>query len=184
MDKMITTCYGDIPENKLNSLKNINTVILDIDGTITEGGVYLDKEDLEFKRFNTKDGLGISLLIKNHFNVAVITGRNSPLVTRRMKELLVTNVIQGQSDKEHAILQLIKDFGITKENVAVIGDDINDIPLYKNAAISFCPQDGHPYMQKIASFHLTKKGGFGACREMCDLLLMAKGILSYDGGPI
>ena len=86
-------------------------------------------------------------------------------------------------DKGPALDKLCADFNLTEDKIAVIGDDLNDLPLFQRVGFSACPQNAHPYMQKIASIVLHRDGGHGAGRELCDLLMMAHGLLNTDGGP-
>lgn len=183
-NKVFHTFYQNYPLELKDKLKKIKLVVLDVDGTISDCGIYLDRKDNELKKFNGKDGMGLSLLLKAGVQVAFITGRNSPLTERRAKELRIPFVIQGKMEKEEALLDLIKSLNLTEEEVAVMGDDINDIPLFEHAAVSACPIDGYHYMKTIATIILTKEGGRGAAREFADLILMAKGKMTSEGNPI
>lgn len=177
------TFYQDLPLELKDKLSKIKLVVLDVDGTISDGGIYLDRKDNEIKKFNGKDGMGISLLLKAGVQVALITGRNSPLTERRARELSIPFVIQGKMEKEEAIMELIQSLNLTEEQVAVMGDDINDLPLYEHAGVSACPNDGYHYMQTVATIVLTKDGGKGAARELADIILMAKDKMSSEGNP-
>lgn len=168
------TFYQDLSAEVYQRLKNIKLVVLDVDGSITEGSIILDNSTSESKHFNCKDGMGISLLIQSGIEVAIITGRDSPLTARRAKELKINHVIQGQSNKEISLMKLMKQVGVTDSQLAVLGDDVNDLPLYKHAAVSACPKDGYHYMQLLATINLTCYGGKGAAREFADLILMAQ----------
>lgn len=179
------TFYQDLSAEVFAKLQKIKLVVLDVDGSITEGGIVLDNGSSESKRFNCKDGMGIALLVKAGLEVAIITGRDSPLTARRAKELKIPHVIQGQSNKEIALMELMQKLNVTDENLAVLGDDVNDIPLYKHAAVSACPQDGYRYMQTLATINLTCQGGKGAARELADLILMAQDKVDpLNGEPV
>lgn len=179
------TFYQDLNAEVYRRLQKIKLVVLDVDGSITEGGIVLDNGSSESKRFNCKDGMGISLLLQAGIEVAIITGRDSPLTARRAKELKIKHVIQGQSNKEESLMQLMNTLGVTDEELAVLGDDVNDLPLYKHAAVSACPQDGYRYMQTLATINLTCQGGKGAAREFADLILMAQGKVDpHNGDPV
>lgn len=180
---MIDTCYGLVSQTVFDRLKNIKLLMLDVDGTLTDGGIYLNNEQGEYKRFYTKDGLGLTQLQSHSDCVcAVITGRQSHLVERRCEETHIQHVIQGQRDKSPAVIELLKKLGLSKEQSAAIGDDHNDLPMFKEAGFTACPMDATPYIQKICDITLHRNGGFGAVRELCDLILMAKGIMRTDGG--
>lgn len=183
MSTALSTFYQDIDAVTCDKLRQIKLVVFDVDGTISDGGIMLDSNDNEMKKFNCKDGMGITLLLKAGIKVALLTGRNSPLTTRRAAELHIPYVIQGKMDKEQAILELISELELTEAEVAVMGDDVNDLPLYQHAAISACPADGYHYMRQIATIRLTHKGGDGSARELADLILMAQGFVEPDGNP-
>ena len=100
-----------------------------------------------------------------------------------MKEVHIDYILQGQLDKGPALDKLCNDFNLTPDKIAVIGDDLNDLPLFQRVGFSACPKDAHSYIQKIASIVLHRDGGHGAGRELCDLLMMAHGLLNTDGGP-
>lgn len=179
---MIDTCYGLVHEDVFKRLKNIKLLMLDVDGTLTDGGIYLNNDTGEYKRFYTKDGLGLTQLQSNSDCVcAVITGRESLLVERRCKETNIQYVIQGQRDKAPAVLSLLKKLNIEKQQSAAIGDDHNDLPMFRESGFTACPKDATPYISKICDITLHRDGGRGAVRELCDLILMAKNVMNTDG---
>ena len=179
----LVTFYQTIDASVAARLKNIRLVVFDVDGTLTEGGIFLDRGENELKCFNCQDGMGIALLNKAGIEVAIITGRNSPLTERRARELRIAHIIQGSHDKATALAQIWEKTGFSSLQTAVMGDDINDIPLFDNAAISASPSDGYHYMLCKADIRLTRRGGKGAARELCDLILMAQGHVGTDGRP-
>lgn len=179
----LVTHYQTLSPQLVDKLNNIQLVVFDVDGTLSDGGIFLDRQENELKKFNCKDGMGISLLIKANIKVALLTGRNSPLTARRAKELGINYVIQGKMDKEEALLELMQELNISKDNLAVMGDDVNDLPLFNNASVSVAPVDAYHYMKSIATLVLTNHGGQGAAREFCDLILMAQGKMRPDGYP-
>lgn len=179
------TFYQDLSSDIYQRLQRIKLLVLDVDGSITDGSIVLDNTSSELKLFSCKDGMGIALLVKAGIEVAIITGRDSPLTARRAKELKIQHVIQGQANKEIALLELMQKLGVKDDELAVLGDDVNDLPLYKHAAIAACPQDGYYYMQLIANINLTNKGGKGAARELADLILMAQSkVEPMTGNPV
>lgn len=179
----VKTCYGKIDPEIFEALSKIKLIAFDVDGTLTDGGIYLDPGHGEYKKFNPKDGLGISKSLKEGIIVAVITGRNSPLTERRIKELKITELIQGEWDKATALENLLDKYKLDPCECAVMGDDLNDLGLFETAGFSACPSDAHPYMQSIASLVLHREGGRGAARELCDLILMAQHKIPLAGGP-
>lgn len=178
----INTCYGKIDPNLLSRLSIVKLLVFDVDGTITDGGIYYDNESIELKKFNVKDGFGIVALFKEGIHTAVITGRQAPLVQRRMKDLKVEHVMQGQSDKKEALTELCKSLNIGFDEVVAIGDDLNDMPMFRVAGVVVCPNDAHPFIKSKSDYITTLKGGCGAVRELCDLILISKGIMNFDGG--
>lgn len=175
------TFYQDLPADIVAKLQKIKLVVLDVDGTLTDGHIMLDDTAGEYKLFDCKDGMGVSLLQKAGLKVALLTGRYSFLTTRRAQELQIKYVIQGERDKENVLLKLLSDLDISPEELAVVGDDINDMPLFKHAAVSGAPADAYHYMRSIATIKLTNNGGRGAIREMADLILMAQGLVTPEG---
>ncbi|MGN0902555.1 MAG: KdsC family phosphatase [Succinivibrio sp.] len=178
----VTTCYGKVDTQLLTRLANIRLLAFDVDGTLTDGGIYYDNESIELKKFNVKDGFGIATLTGEGVECAVITGRSAPLVDRRMKDLHVTKVIQGHRRKDEALLELCKDLNIEPEETVCIGDDLNDMPMFRVCGVVVCPKDAHPFIKNHADYITSNEGGKGAVRELCDLILMARGTLNMDGG--
>ncbi len=181
---MIKTCYGNIDEQIMHKLASVKLLAFDVDGTITDGGIYLDNTDLEFKKFCTKDGYGLHHLNKSGVKCAAITGRKAHLMERRMKEIKLDLLIQDENDKKTALTDLCNKLGIDLANTVCIGDDLNDLPMFKIAGITACPKDAHPYIKKNANIVMNYDGGKGAVRQLCDLILMAQGKLGLDGGPL
>lgn len=178
----VNTCYGKVDAELLTRLSNIKVLAFDIDGTVTDGGIYYDNNEIELKKFNVKDGFGIAALEKEGITCAVITGRNAPLTARRMKDLKVTHIMQGQANKAESLQALCQELSVSADEIVCIGDDLNDMPMFRLAAVTVCPNDAHPYIKKVADYVTTLDGGKGAVRELCDLILIAKGVINPDGG--
>ena len=157
----------------------IKLVIFDVDGVLTDGGLYFTDDGREIKKFNVKDGLGISLLVKKKIEVAVITGRNSVIVAERMKSLGVSHVYQGRMNKLETYENLKLALNIGDDEVAFIGDDTIDLPIMNCCALSVAVADAHESVLSTAKLVLTKNGGMGAARQLCDLIMEAQG-LSHD----
>ena len=154
----------------------IELLVLDVDGCLTNGGISYTQSGDELKTFNVKDGLAIASWIKMGKKVAIITGRNSAIVETRAKELGVTHLHQGIKDKKRLLAQILKEENLNFENVAAIGDDLNDYHLLDAVALSFTPRDGAAHIQKIVDIVLFKNGGDGAVREMIELILEKEGL--------
>ena len=149
----------------------IELIVLDVDGTMTNSQITYSENGDEIKSFNVKDGLAIASWRKLGKQVAIITGRSSQIVQRRAKELKIEHYYQGVENKKEVLEELLQKLDISMENVAAIGDDLNDLSMLKTAKISFVPQDASSYVDKVADVVLSKRGGKGAVREMIEYLI-------------
>jgi len=155
---------------------SIELIVLDVDGTMTDSHITYSENGDEIKSFNVKDGLAIASWRKLGKQVAIITGRSSSIVARRAKELHIEHFYQGIHNKKEVLEVLLQKLDLTMENVAAIGDDLNDLQMLKSAKISFVPRDASAYVDKIATVILSKKGGDGAVREMIEHLIIKEGL--------
>jgi len=155
-------------------MDKINTIFLDVDGTLTNGKVYLDNGKNEFKAFNIKDGLIIVAAIKMGYEVIIMTGRESGVVARRAAELGIKEYYQGVSEKKSALEKLMKEKGINYNNLAYLGDDLNDLAIMKEAGFAGCPVDATDEVKEISDMISKYKGGEGAVREILTHLLKTK----------
>jgi 3-deoxy-D-manno-octulosonate 8-phosphate phosphatase (KDO 8-P phosphatase) len=156
-------------------LAGIKLVAFDVDGVFTDGRFYLSDDGIESKSFNTQDGFGVRQLIESGVEVAVISGRSSGAVERRMQELGVPHVIQGCKDKVVALDQIATRLGVLPAECAYVGDDIPDLPLLNHVGISFAVANAVATLREQCDFTTTAKGGSGAVREVCEMLLRARG---------
>lgn len=155
---------------------SIELIVLDVDGTMTDSRITYSENGDEIKSFNVKDGLAIASWRKLGKQVAIITGRSSKIVARRAQELHIEHFYQGIHNKKEVLETLLEKLDLTMENVAAIGDDLNDLQMLQAAQISFVPRDASAYVDKIADVILTKKGGDGAVREMIENLITREGL--------
>jgi len=155
---------------------SIELIVLDVDGTMTDSRITYSETGDEIKSFNVKDGLAIASWRKLGKQVAIITGRKSSIVARRAKELHIEHFYQGIHNKKEVLENLLKKLDLTMDNVAAIGDDLNDLQMLKSAKISFVPRDASAYVDKVATVVLSKKGGNGAVREMIEQLIVKEGL--------
>lgn len=167
--------YMNLSKKILESAKNIKLIIFDVDGVLTDGGLYFSNEGVEFKRFNSLDGLGIKLIKDFDIEPAVITARTSKTVEYRMKNLGITHFYQGQEDKTRAFNALLTKLSLDKNQVAYMGDDVIDLPVMRKAGLAITVANAHELVKQNAHFITHKTGGNGAVREVCDLLLKAQG---------
>ncbi len=154
----------------------IELIVLDVDGCMTDGRIIYTAEGDEIKAFNVKDGFAIVNWIALGRRAAIITGRSSKIVERRAKELGIKHFYQGVKDKLARLEALCDELGITLEQVAVIGDDLNDYRMLKACGHSFVPNDAMHRVVEIADTVLSRKGGEGAVREMIELLILREGL--------
>lgn len=156
----------------------VKLLILDVDGVLTDGRIYLQQDAQgavqEMKVFHARDGHGIKLLQKAGVDIAVISGRKSPLVTARMNALGVTQVFQGCRDKEIVFDQLLAEINLQPEQCAYVGDDTIDLCVMNKVALPCAVQDAHPDVLAAAKYITERPGGLGAVREVCDLILAAQ----------
>jgi 3-deoxy-D-manno-octulosonate 8-phosphate phosphatase (KDO 8-P phosphatase) len=149
----------------------IELLVFDVDGCLTDGSITYDSNGIESKSFNVKDGLAISCWNKMGKKSAIITGRNSTIVQRRAGELGISHLHQGIKNKQAVLDEILEREHLTYDNVAAIGDDLNDYYMLKRVALSFTPSDGSEYIKEIVSHILSEKGGHGAVREMIELII-------------
>lgn len=161
-------------DSLLERASDIRLLILDVDGVLTDGRLYFSARGEELKVFHVRDGAGIVQLVRAGIQVGVISGRDSKAVERRMAELGVTWVRQGVSDKRAALHELLDILALGPQAVAVIGDDTPDLPMFELARLAVAVADAHPSARALAHHVTQSAGGFGAVREVCDLILAAQ----------
>ena len=161
------------PEDFLK-LNHIKLVITDVDGVLTDGGLYYTSDGLVMKKFNVKDGMGMKLLKDSGIKNAIITTDTSELIKIRGERLKVDYLYLGVWDKENKLLEICASENISPENVAFIGDDVNDIGIINIAGFSACPSDAVLEIKNLVDLILPTKGGQGAFREFADLILRSK----------
>lgn len=176
------TLYGMLEEKSFNRLKDLKLLVCDVDGVFSDGRIYLGNDGEELKAFHTRDGYGLKAVVKSGIQVAVITGRSSAIVRNRMEALGVQHIIQGEEDKASALQALCAELGLSSAQVAAIGDDVPDLGMYQYADTKIAVKDAHPQVCAAANWVLTKSGGFGAVRELCDIILQANGKLQQIHG--
>lgn len=168
---------GNISKQELLKIaKKIKLIILDVDGVLTDGTIILDNNTNEFKSFHVRDGHGIKMLIRAGIQVAFITGRRSRIVERRAHELGVKDIFQKCYDKRIAYRQLAEKYSLHDNEIAYVGDDIVDIPVLRKCGFSVAVADAEDEVKTFVKMITKKRGGRGAVREVCDLLLKAKGL--------
>ena len=155
--------------------QGIRVAFFDIDGVLTDGGLYMSEHGEALKRFNTLDGLGLKLLQQAGITPVVITGRDSPSLRARLQALGITQAHFGTEDKRPAAESTLQALGLDWHQAAAIGDDWPDLPVMRRAAFSCAPVNAHAEVKALAHYTTQASGGHGAAREFCDVLLVATG---------
>lgn len=168
---------SNYPEAILQKAKQVELLILDVDGVLTDGTLLYDRQGESIKPFNVKDGLGIKWLMKAGVQVAIITGKQSDMVARRAQHLGIKHVYQNQPHKIPAYEALLKSLGFEDEQVGYIGDDLPDLPIIQRVGLGIAVGDADAFVQSKVDFVTQQNGGRGAVREVCELLLASKGQL-------
>lgn len=163
------------PPELLLRAQNIRVVFFDVDGVLTDGGLYFDAQGEVLKRFSVLDGQGLKLLQQAGITPAVITGRDSPPLRLRMKALGITHARFGTEDKCPAAEAILAELGLDWSQAAAMGDDWPDLPLMQRAAFACAPANAHAQNKALAHHVTAERGGEGAARAVCDLLLVAGG---------
>ena len=156
---------------KSSSNPHIRMLALDVDGTMTDGKIYIGNTGELMKAFHVKDGQGIAMLRQSGILTAIITARRSEIVERRAEELKFDEVLQGVSDKASALKDLCEKYAFLPEEVAYMGDDLGDLPAMLFSGVSFCPSDAVPAVRNQADVVTLAAGGNGAVREAAELIL-------------
>ena len=164
-----------LPPELLLQAQGIRWAIFDVDGVLTDGRIYIGEHGETVKAFSTLDGHGLKLLARYGIVPVVITGRDSPAVRRRVADLGIAHAVYGAADKLAAANALMPQLGLGWDTLAAMGDDWPDLPLLTRAAFACAPANAHLEVKAIAHHVTTSRGGHGAARECCDLLLTAAG---------
>ena len=155
-------------------LKKIKLVITDVDGVLTDGGMYYNDKGEYMKKFNTRDSMGMELLLKNGIKTILMTRENSQIVRERVKKIQIVDLYSDVQKKEETLPELLKKYNVSQDEIAYIGDDINDLEIMKAIGFSASPNDGIDIVKKNADYICQKVGGEGAFREMAELIISKK----------
>jgi 3-deoxy-D-manno-octulosonate 8-phosphate phosphatase (KDO 8-P phosphatase) len=162
-----------VPEDLRTRLSRIRGIVLDVDGVLTDGSMTFDENGREWKTFDVKDGLGLVLLRDLGYKLGVISSRMSKVVAHRCAELKIPeeNVLQGERDKVAAFDLLAKRWSLDAFEIVAVGDDLPDLGMLRRAGVGAAPSNAVQIVREAAALQLTKPGGAGAVRELCDLIL-------------
>lgn len=162
----------------IEKAKKIRLAIFDVDGVLTDGRLYIGNDNVELKAFHVHDGFGIQLLQKSGVTVAIITAKQSDIVSKRMKQLGIHHVYQGSADKLIAYEDLKLTLNLNDEQIAYMGDDLFDLPVLQRVGLSATPCNATLQMHELVHYVTKKEGGFGAARELCEFIMKAQN--TYD----
>jgi 3-deoxy-D-manno-octulosonate 8-phosphate phosphatase (KDO 8-P phosphatase) len=160
----------------LERAARIRMLVLDVDGVLTDGRLYFDNQGNEMKAFCTRDGLGMRALQSQGTLLALITGRQSGIVAHRAAQLGIEHVYQGRTDKLNAFHELLSDTGMDEQQICYAGDDWIDIPVLDRVGLAVTVEDADPVVKNRVHWVTSRRGGHGAVREICDLILAARGL--------
>ncbi len=155
----------------------VRFLLLDVDGVLTDGGLYYGPAGAEFKRFDVKDGAGIHLAMSHGLEVGILTGKSSEVVSARARELGISRVVQGAVDKRIGLKKLLEDGEYTMDEIGYVGDDVLDLPVFKRVLFTACPADAHPMVRARADLVCRNIGGHGVVREVIDFILTERGCM-------
>lgn len=167
----------------VNRLKLIRLAAFDVDGVLTDGGLYYSDSGEEFKRFNSLDGQGMKMLKASGVEIAIITGRTSRCVEARAKNLGVAHVYQGAENKLGAMLDLLSRLNLTRDAAAYMGDDVVDLTVMRHVGLSISVPESPQLVREHSGYVTQRSGGNGAVREVCELIMSAQGTLDAQLNP-
>ncbi|MDO8311025.1 MAG: HAD hydrolase family protein [Sideroxyarcus sp.] len=164
-------------------IKPLRLVVFDVDGILTDGGLYISDSGEEFKRFNSLDGHGLKMLGTSGMKLAIITGRTSKCVELRARNLGITRVYQGVEDKLAAMQSLLADLKLAPEAAAFMGDDVVDLPVMRRVGLALSVPGAPQLVRDHAHYVTQREAGYGAVREACELIMTAQGTLQGQLAP-
>ena len=158
----------------IEQCRKIKVVITDVDGVLTDGGMYYTKQGDIMKRFHTRDGMGVTLLRNIGISTIIITGEQTQMVKMWSKKMKIKQLFDGIKNKELILNKICKNNNLNPDQIAYIGDDINDFNILKKVGLAVIPNDGNNSIKKICHYTCSTNGGYGAYRELADLILEVK----------
>jgi 3-deoxy-D-manno-octulosonate 8-phosphate phosphatase (KDO 8-P phosphatase) len=162
-----------VPDDLRTRLLRVRGIVFDVDGVLTDGTITFDEDGRELKSFDAKDGLGLVLLRDLGYRIGIISSRVSKVVAARLRDLKIPedSILQGEREKAAAFDRLVAAWGLHPSETVAVGDDLPDLGMLRRAGIGACPSDAVSIVREAAALLLTRPGGHGAVREMCDLIL-------------
>lgn len=164
----------------LSKFKDIEAVVLDVDGVLTDGSILVNEEGGQLRTFNVRDGYAIQLAVKSGLKVWAITGGHSAGVEKRLLWLGLTKVLIGVNDKKACLLNLVRETGVNLENVIYVGDDMPDLSCMQLVGLPICPNDAAEEIKQVSKYISPKNGGQGAVRDVLEKVLKLQGKWGQD----
>ena len=161
-------------ESLHDRLRRVRLVVLDVDGVLTNGQLTFDSSGTEYKTFNVHDGFGLRKLQRVNVAIGIITGRTSPIVASRARELDIVHVVQGSTDKATSFFNLVNELGLSADQTLFVGDDEPDLPAMRMAGLAVAVANAVEVVKLHADWVTERSGGEGAVREVCDRLFVAR----------
>ena len=164
----------------LEKASQIKLVVFDVDGVLTDGSLFVGDDGEEYKAFYSRDGLGMKMLQATGVEIAVITARISNVVIHRMESLGIKHIYQGRLEKLPAFETILQELDIRAEHAAYVGDDVIDLPVMQRTGLAIAVHDAHPFVKQHAHWQTPNKGGHGAARDVCELIMQAQDTLAQQ----
>ena len=155
-------------------IKKIKLIATDVDGVLTDGGMYYSSKGDVLKKFHARDGMAVSILKKNTIPTVIITKERNQIVKKWSSKMNIDKLFDGVKNKEEIVSKLCKSYGLSENNIAYIGDDVNDLEILKKTGFTATPKDGNLEVKKIVDYICKNRGGEGVLREICDLIISIK----------
>lgn len=171
---ILTNVSSTMNQKIRTRIKNIKLIATDVDGVLTDGGMYYSSNGDTLKKFHARDGMAISILKRNNIPTVIITKEKNQIIKKWSTKMHVDKLFDGVKNKEKIILKLCNIYNLSENNIAYIGDDVNDLEIMKKVGLSITPNDGISEIKKIVDYKCKKKGGEGTLREVCDLIISVK----------
>lgn len=171
---LIREAISTLDPSTRERLRRLRALVVDVDGVLTDGGMYYGPQGDVLKKFNTKDGMGLVMLRERGLRVALMSGEDTEIIRRRAEKLGIVDLYLGIKDKGLALKGFLSRYSLSGDEVAYMGDDVNDLPALRLVAAGFAPSDAVEAVRSAVHFISEKKGGEGAVREMTDFLLKVR----------
>ena len=157
-----------------DKIKKIKLIATDVDGVLTDGGMYYSSKGDTLKKFQARDGMAVSILKRNTIPTVIITKDRNQIVKKRSSKMNIDKLFDGIKNKEEVVPKLCKLYSLSENNIAYIGDDVNDLEILKRTGFSVTPKDGNLEVKKNVDYTCKSRGGEGVLREVCDLIISMK----------